>query len=409
MGTVYPVASVGDVATTVKRAEAVDPAVIYRQIGVRLWGEGAYEREPISGTETRYKELYRVEEDDIIANKIWARNGSVAVVPAELAGCYGSSEFPTFEPNRQRLEPRWFHWITKTKFFWGQCDEKSHGTSGKNRIRPERFLEIEIPLPPLAEQRRIVARIEELAAKVEAARALRQEAVKETEVLVSSMLSHLFDYQPSDMLPAGWAWRSFRDLLFDRKEGMKTGPFGTLLQKSDVQSEGVPILGIVNVQANRFVPGFTDYVSWQKAEQLSSYRLQEDDIVVARSGTVGRSCVVPSGLDPAPVMSTNLIRLRLNASRFLPELLCHLFNGSRLIEYHKESECRGSTRSFFTQKILSRLQVPVPPLSEQRRIVAYLDDLQARVDAVKQHQAATAAALNALLPSILDQAFKGEL
>jgi type I restriction enzyme, S subunit len=50
----------------------------------------------------------------------------------------------------------------KSRDFWDQCDTKSRGTSGQNRIRPERFLEVEIPLPPLDEQHRIVARIEVL-------------------------------------------------------------------------------------------------------------------------------------------------------------------------------------------------------------------------------------------------------
>ena len=53
--------------------------------------------------------------------------------------------------------------------------------------------------------------------------------------------------------------------------------------------------------------------------------------------------------------------------------------------------------------------LPVPPLPEQRRIVAYLDDLQAKVDQLKTLQAQTAAELDALLPSILDRAFRGEL
>jgi type I restriction enzyme S subunit len=55
------------------------------------------------------------------------------------------------------------------------------------------------------------------------------------------------------------------------------------------------------------------------------------------------------------------------------------------------------------------IEVPLAPLSEQRRIVAYLGGLQAKVDALKRHQAVTAAELDALLPSILDKAFEGEL
>jgi type I restriction enzyme, S subunit len=58
---------------------------------------------------------------------------------------------------------------------------------------------------------------------------------------------------------------------------------------------------------------------------------------------------------------------------------------------------------------LKTISIPVPPLPEQRRFVAYLDNLQAKVDALKQLQAETQAELDSLLPSILDKAFKGEL
>jgi type I restriction enzyme S subunit len=58
---------------------------------------------------------------------------------------------------------------------------------------------------------------------------------------------------------------------------------------------------------------------------------------------------------------------------------------------------------------MRKTQIPLPPLPEQQRIVAYLDGLQAKVDALKKRQAETAAELDALLPSILDKAFRGEL
>ncbi|MBI5192985.1 MAG: restriction endonuclease subunit S, partial [Nitrospirae bacterium] len=177
----WPMVPLGEVALPVERPEVLIAGIEYRQIGVKLWGEGAYEREAIDGGQTKYKTLSKVEADDIIVNKIWARSGSIAVVSEQLSGCYGSGEFPTFAPLRDKLEPRWIHWLSKRKDFWERCDEKSRGTSGKNRIRPERFLEIKIPLPPLSEQKYIVARIEELAAKIEEAKGLRQKAVEEAE------------------------------------------------------------------------------------------------------------------------------------------------------------------------------------------------------------------------------------
>src|SRR5438270_6037643 len=185
----FPMVPLKEIVQPAERLETVIAGKLYRQVGVRLWGGGAYERESIDGSQTRYRTLSRVEADDIIVNKIWARNGSVAVVTKTLTGCYGSGEFPTFTPDRTKLEPRWFHWLTKTKNFWEQCDEKSQGTSGKNRIRPEQFLRVTIPLPPLEEQRRIVARIEELTAKVEEARGLRKEVVEKLRRLTPSVVA----------------------------------------------------------------------------------------------------------------------------------------------------------------------------------------------------------------------------
>lgn len=59
--------------------------------------------------------------------------------------------------------------------------------------------------------------------------------------------------------------------------------------------------------------------------------------------------------------------------------------------------------------MIKKIKIALLPLEEQGRIVAYLDDLQAKVDALKRLQAETAAELDALPPSILDKAFKGEL
>ena len=192
MANTWPGVPLGKAMNPVHRAEAPFPGRLYRQVGVRLWGEGTYEREPVDGALTRYGTLFRVEAGDIIVNKIWARNGSVAVVSTDLAGGYVSSEFPTFVPIPGKLDPRWFHWITKTMQFWAQCDDKSRGTSSKNRIKPEAFLAIEIALPALSEQRRIVGRIEELAAKIEEARGARRQALQEPEAVLAAAISKVF-------------------------------------------------------------------------------------------------------------------------------------------------------------------------------------------------------------------------
>jgi type I restriction enzyme S subunit len=73
------------------------------------------------------------------------------------------------------------------------------------------------------------------------------------------------------------------------------------------------------------------------------------------------------------------------------------------------SGVRGGIQADLGLKTIRELRIPVPPLPEQQKIVVYLDDLQQQTDALKALQAETSAELNALIPSILDKAFRGEL
>ncbi len=134
----------------------------YRQMGVRVWGEGGYERENIEGSQTQYSFFMKVETDDLVIDKIWVRNGALAVVHEELNGCFVSTEFPTFKYDHNVLNPKWIEFLIKQKKFWELCDAKSFGTSGKNRIKPEQFLRVGIPLPPIEEQNRIVSLLDKL-------------------------------------------------------------------------------------------------------------------------------------------------------------------------------------------------------------------------------------------------------
>ena len=191
MRSTLPELFIGEIVDPVARPEEVFPSRVYRQIGVRLWGKGAYDRGILKGSETRYKILYRLARNDFVINKIWARNGSVAVVPDELDGTYGSGEFPAFAPNILKIEPRWFHWITQWKPFWKKCEEKSRGATGKNRIKPSQFLEIKIPLPPLFEQQRILKIIDQVTVRIEEAKRLEDEIEEEQTALLLRRVEQL--------------------------------------------------------------------------------------------------------------------------------------------------------------------------------------------------------------------------
>ncbi len=392
MSSDFPTVALGEVAQPVERPETPIAGQIYRQVGVRLWGAGAYEREQMDGADTQYKVLYRVEADDIIVNKIWARNGSVSVIDAKLAGCYVSGEFPTFEPDKDRLHPRWFYLLTKTPDFWYQCSEKSYGTSGKNRIRPEKFLEVEIPLPPLDEQRRIVAHIDAAASRIAEARGLRRGALEEAEALLLSKVDETIFTSNAELVRVEAVANSVTD--------------------GDHNSPPKVDMGVSFIFISHIVKGYIGFenctfVSPEYYEALSPTRKPEiGDVLYTAVGSYGVPCLVDTD---APFCFQRHIAIIKPSRNVVEPNYLRWALASTTVFRQATQFATGSAQLTVPLRGIRKLQFPLPDMSEQRQVIAYLDELQARLSVLKRLQAETAAELDALLPSLLDRAFKGEL
>jgi type I restriction enzyme S subunit len=379
----WPMVPLEKLATPIERPEVPTPGKNYKQVGVKLWGEGAYQRESIDGGETKYKTLSRVEADDIIVNKIWARNGSVALIPKGLEGSYVSGEFPTFTPIRQELEPRWFHWITKTHFFWDQCDEKSRGTSGKNRIRPERFLKIRIPLPPLPEQQRIVAQIEDLANKIEKAKGIRVEnETAQNDLLLSTY------FKISRNAPH----RPMREVapLFRRPEVV------------NLKAE-YPQIAVRSFGKGTFHKPLLSgsEITWQKP-----YLVKAGDILISNIKAWEGAIAVAENEDDGRFGSHRYLTCTPISGIATARFVCfHLLTLKGLHDIGEASPGSADRNRTLNTKALLEITIPIPSYEKQ----IWFDELLEKVDQQKKIGAETTVELDALLPSILDKAFKGEL
>jgi type I restriction enzyme S subunit len=383
------------IAKPILRPIDVITGTLYRTIGVRWWGEGAYERESIDGSQTVAKTLSIVREGDLIINKIWVRHGSIAIVGKEVDGCAASGEFPTFELDTSQIFPRWLYWFIKSPSLWEKCAQLSQGTSGKNRIKPELFLTIEIPLPPLDEQRRIVARIEELAAKVEEARGLRRQSAEEAEVLINSAIILIFEKQ---ILKQGWNLQPLRE-----GAEISRGKFAYRPRNEPRFYGGnIPFIQIGDIsKSNRYIQEYSQTLN-QDGLKISRMFPKGTVVLAITGATIGVTGIL--GFDSC--FPDSIVGITPHPNITISEFIYWS------IEYVKKialSEATQTTQPNINLKNIEKLKIPVPPLPEQRHIVAYLDNLQAKVDALKRLQAETAAELDALLPSILDKAFKGEL
>lgn len=141
--------------------------------------------------------------------------------------------------------------------------------------------------------------------------------------------------------------------------------------------------------------------------------LQQDDVFIVRyNGDINRvakAAIFKGEKNTTIVYPDKLMRLRADQRKMLPDFLVYALGSRRVRKQVEELGKTTAGQIGVSGADAKAFVVPVPLLQEQRQIVAYLDGLQAKVDALKKLQAKTAAELAALLPSILDKAFKGEL
>ena len=376
----WPVVALGEVAKRVQRPEAPQPGTPYKQIGVRLWGQGAYQRETVDGSETKYPVFYRVEKDDVIVNKIWARNGSVAVVTADLAGSFGSAEFPTYEVDRTVLLPGWFAWFTKTPELWEQCDSLSRGTSGQNRLRPERFLEVRLPLPPLNEQRRIVARLDKVTALVAERSKVIEAAERDADAMLSNAFRQTIDGAPyRPMAEVAPLVRRPVDIDPDQRYpelGVRSFGRGTF-HKPALDGMAVGSKKLFRIQAGDLL--FNIVFAWEGAVAIAQ---PEDD------GRVGSHRFLTCAPDPNTV-TADFLRFYF----LTPEGLSKLGDAS--------PGGAGRNRTLGLKK-LDAITVPTPPLDQQR----WFDRLQGQVRQVETLRGSAGQEVGALLPALLYGVFK---
>jgi type I restriction enzyme, S subunit len=392
-GNAWPLVSLGEIAHPISRPVGVLPGQTYRTIGVKWWGEGAYERETIDGSQTAAKTLSVVRKGDLIINKIWVRHGSTAIVSAEVDGCVGSGEFPTFELDQTHILLRWMHWMTKTRAFWLKCDKLSQGTSGKNRIKPELFLTITIPLPSLDDQRRIVVRIEELATRIEEARELRKGAMGRLDKLWAGTLRTAYTVPDVASMTLEAVCEAIVDNLHSTP--VYDGDDFPCIRSQDIGWGTVDFGSALRTSEREFF------------ERTRRGEPQEGDIVYVREGDVGR-CALVDGSQRF-CLGQRVMMLRPNARLIRSDFLMYQLMTPQVLDGQILTGKTGTTSHHVNIKYIRGAEVRVPPMGIQAEVADRVLRTRANVDAARCLQAETAAELDALLPSILDRAFRGEL
>ncbi|MDY0281005.1 MAG: restriction endonuclease subunit S [Salinivirgaceae bacterium] len=183
----------------------------------------------------------------------------------------------------------------------------------------------------------------------------------------------LFELQP------GWAAARLIELVME----IQTGPFGSSLHKSDYQLGGIPVINPASLKDGKIVPIDEMAIGHATLKRLEVFKLNAGDIVMARRGEMGR-CAIVTKTEAGWLCGTGSLVLRTPRSLFAPYLA--MLIGAPMSRTYLGGASVGTTMQNLNQSILARMPVGVPPLAEQKRIVAKVDELMALCDRLEVQQ-----------------------
>lgn len=177
----------GDLIELDEDTERIQPSESYPQVGVRGFGAGLFPKAAVSGTETTYKIFNRLYEEAIVLSQVKGWEGAIAICPKALSGMYVSPEYRTFRCKPNLASPSYMQEVVRSQWFWKYLQEATRGVGARReRVRPEKFLAIELHMPSFARQEKIVSTLKSL----ENARRLRKEAQPCINALLPSVLQN---------------------------------------------------------------------------------------------------------------------------------------------------------------------------------------------------------------------------
>ncbi len=386
--------------------------------------------------------------DDLFVVWDGARSGWVG---GGITGAIGSTIMAL---TAQQAESRYVRHFIASQF--QTLNNNTRGT-GIPHVDPEVFWNLEIPLAPLAEQRRIVAKLETLLGKVDASqqrlakipvllKRFRQSVLaaacsgrltadwqeenpanETSEDLLSKVLKQradmwkrsgrkgacpeapMADTSSLPDVPHGWAWIPLGILGASPFETVQTGPFGALLHKEEFTASGVPVVAVGNLTGMGFTKEGLYFVSDAKAEQLARFDIQAGDVLFARSGaTLGKVCVAPPDAKDWR-MTGHILRARLNRHFLLPDFCVFALRGDPAVTRQVFGSVQGTTRPGYNTTLLESIALPLAPLPEQQEIVRRVEGLFALADQLELRLAKARGQVDKLTPSLLARAFAGQL
>ena len=330
----------GDVLTQRKEKIFVEDPLQAKLISVRLYGKGALQREIGDGKVPKAFTGYIGHTGQLVLSRIWARKGAIALIPHDLEGVVVTNEFPLFDVDETQVIPKYLIQLLTSNNFGPTLERASSGSSGQNRVRENKFLEISISLPPLEEQKRIVSILD----KAKSIQKARERQLAALDRLKHSLLQETIKSSAIQEIPVG------------KVISLKSGSF---LPAKKQDGGKFPVYGGNGVNGSH-----------------SQYMVEEPTIIIGR---VGAYCGSVHITCPKSWITDNALIVTIQAEGILQKYLAHVLHSINLNQYANRS---GQPSISATR--IKDIVIPIIPLTKQENFTKNINNIDRQIYLIRK-------------------------
>lgn len=333
------------------------------------------------------------------------------LINKKLDGQLFSTGFIQLRSYAETYNSKLLYYLIKSDFFLNQKNDYATGST-QEALTDDGAKKIVIPLPPLPEQHRIVAKLDALFEKIESNKQRLEKIPKILKRFRQSVLSAAVNGKLTE------EWREKNGIVEEWKEvdlssvlpkgGIFDGPFGSNLKTDDYKDKGIRVIRLENIGHLRFIHEKETFINKEKYQTLIKHTVGEGDIIFSSfiSEEI-RTCILPK-LSTKAIAKADCFCIRPDATKIDKLFLLYTLISIRSYE-QLVMNIHGATRPRINTTQLKTLQIFLPKLEEQKEIVRRVEQLFAFADKIEARYTKAKAMLDKLPQSILAKAFRGEL
>jgi len=428
---------VGDFLIRVKDLITIEKDKEYSLVTIKLYHKGVQLRKKELGANISADKMSRVKAGQFILSGIDARNGAFGIVPTELEGAVVTNDFWHFEIDESIISKEYFLWLTSTPYFDDICNKASDGTTNRIRLQSNRFYTQELFIPEIKNQHDVIEELKKQSNKILSLQkeyvlqltqlenlnhAILREAVqgklvsqnpddepasellqriKAKKALSVKKQKPLSTIKPEEIpfaIPKNWVWCRLGE-MFDIERGSSPRPKGDprYFSKSKTPFHWITISDMTAFAQDKPLSDTREYLT-ELGTKHSRY-VSTKDIIIVASGSAGRTSLL--GIEG--YIYDGLMSIKNIPDESMKHFLFYLF---KIFETNMMKLATGATWQNINTDILKNQPVPIPPLSEQKRIVEEIERQFVKTKQLKEYIITNQQATEQLLKALLHQAFE---